>query len=232
MEFKESKSERVDYDSINWEFGRKGSLFRGNSQSTFEKRALDTFLEGNPCYWGCSDLDGRKLTFCDPSMIISLPFMERAVDAFHESYGENFIPDINMPFSQSSINLEINAEPYRDRIYISTTGEGLIISGPIDLEHISVIFSTEDNKIEERNPVPRTNECLRNYINHIKRKGEGYGMSSDKSLLTRYDINPQGTLGLLWSHAYVWGHISQYKDPNPEDLEKLERYIELLKELF
>ena len=225
MTLKESKLEKVDYDLINWECGRKGSLFRGNGQHNFEKRVLDTFLEGNPRYWGCSDPQQGDLTFTSDELLAQ-PFyyMERAVKEFYNTRRQNFTPNTYMPFSQSPILLEIDAEPYGDRICKSTTGEGLVISGPICLKDIFVIYSTEGCRIEERNTHPDIS--VTHQITDIERQMMEYEMSPDKALLRRYETNPEETLRLLC------GNVKPHKNPSSKDLDNLRGYIEILRGLF
>lgn len=224
----------MDYESIPFgtEEGRDGYLYRGNGQYQFEEKLLDTFLKRKPHYFGTyfnpTANRKRKITFVDSAIYRTLYFMEKAIKEFRRSdKGGNFEPDEFMPFSQSAILLEINAEPYKDKIYESNTGEGLVILGPIDLEDITAIFSTEKNETEGRVPEPM-NSALTWKIGDIEEQIREHGMTPEKSLLRRYDSDPERTLRMLWGNT----HLRSRTQPSVQDLKNLEGYIEMLRKFY
>ncbi len=183
---------KVNYNEIEWEAGRKGKLYRGNSQSNFEYKVFESSKKREkPNYYGCLDTfdrendDGNRITFCDRAYIGGLYHLGRHIDHLRESC------DYPEPFSNFPLFMEIDASKYKDRIFRSTKGEGLIIKGPISIDDIAVLFSTHIDILDERQP--KDIEC-RAWISYLKCKCKGL---SRKDLLEKLDEDKAMVIQML-----------------------------------
>lgn len=183
---------RVNYDKIEWEAGREGRLYRGNSQSNFEYKVFESLKKRErPNYWGCLDTfdrgndDKNRITFYDRIYMGGIYHLGRHLDHLRESR------DYPEPFSNFPLFMEIDASRYKDRIFLSTKGEGLVIKGPISIDDITVLFSTHINLLDER--MPKNIEC-RAWIVYLEGK---CNRLSRKDLLEKVDENKAMVIQML-----------------------------------
>lgn len=204
---------KKDFDDIDWEFGKKGILYRANSQTCFERTVLKSIVDENrPSYWGTylNNKNEEKITFCTLIDTEMLYFLEKNI--FKLSYY-----DPTPPFSHFPLAMEIDAEGYRDKIYESTEGEGLIIKGPIDIKDINILYSTHINRLEKIiNPIDR------DMINRLLCR---MGDFNREDLLDRYDKDQEKVLLEL---CYM-GHYLRLGEYTKEEKNLTKEYIKLLR---
>ncbi len=201
----------ISYNNIDWknsvressnlrpEFEGKRFLYRGNSQGKFEMHVLLSMLEDDkPSYFGLNDIEYGKITFC--SILYDDPF-HYAKDWVEKFSPHNRIP----PFSNFPITMEINAENYKDKLCVSTEGEGGIIRGPVDMNDITVLYSLHIDRTEERSPF--NDELTRNVLNGKTELEASFGTESPfgkpdidrEDLLDRYEKECDVILKKLYS---------------------------------
>ncbi|MBS3073230.1 hypothetical protein J4465_00310 [Candidatus Pacearchaeota archaeon] len=138
---------KLDYDSWrNCKYGRLGALYRGILQGSLEKNVLENLAEGkDPSYYGCSNF-GDKLTFFDKSPDVEL-YIERQLNNYSSIKGQ--FHEGTWPFTFQGIVLKLNPEKYKERLYLSRQGEGLIVLGDISLNDLEIIYSKKTTTIIE-----------------------------------------------------------------------------------
>ncbi|MBW2972819.1 hypothetical protein KY346_00320 [Candidatus Woesearchaeota archaeon] len=240
---------KIDYDAINWSDGNEGFLYRGHNQGMFEERVLQNMAEGLEAYHGYDDPDIKKATFCSPVYLTGIFYakdkaiksnvlLEDDVLATMIQYGGDSVsPGSSLEefkqffhnlcgtplFSNFPIILEINAQKYKDRICESSRGDGLIIQGPICLEDITVLFSSQTDRLDERCPdiapvkegILRLRKKLAEICEEIPREG----------LLDRYKRNPRGIKKKLLRRGFG----PQVKDAEDWQYERIKEFIKVIR---
>jgi len=217
---------KVDYEDI-WASDshslnkRKGILYRGNSQKMLERRVIRSMMDRNPAYWGTENEQG-KLTFCSPIYRDALFYADywlKKQDGFDREAGRRF------PHAFYPLMMEIKADRYKDRIYRSTGGEGLIIAGPINLDDITVNYSTRIDRFMEKAP---EQDMERKYLGLMKEAFEkditSKGIRKD-DLLDAYAKNPDQTTG----HLLIFYHGMDMRNAKPRHLKAIAKSMEALR---
>jgi hypothetical protein len=181
---------KIDYDDIDWRphWGKKGFLYRSNSQAKFEQRILDCILENRPLsYFGCEDDEGPlgQITFCSERYNLGLFYTE------HWMSPANDIPLIDT-FTHFPLIMALNIENYRDRLFESTVGEGIIIQDPINLEDITILFSKNIDRFNQEHPVKNETACIlkKTFQNRVN-KYIRLNILSKEDLIEKYKKNPE-----------------------------------------
>ena len=218
---------KINYDDI-WASDshssnkRKGILYRGNSQKMLERRVIESMMDEKPTYWGTRSEGGEIITFCSPIYRDALFYAEYWIKKHMDFEVEN---SHKFPHAFYPLMMEIKADRYKDRIYQSTGGEGLIIAGPINLEDITVNYSTRIDKFMEKAP-ERDKE--RKYLGLMKaafeREITSKGIQKD-DLLDAYDKDPDQATGYL----LIMNHGIDMRHAEPEHLESIAKSMEALR---
>jgi hypothetical protein len=220
---------KVDYDDI-WDSDKhnssqkRGSLYRGNSQKMFERRVIESMMDSEPTYWGTENEQG-KLTFCSPEYLGALSYADYWLNK-HE-YDFELEKSNRFPHTFYPLMMEIKAENYKDRIYRSTTGEGLAIRGPINLDDITILYSTQIDKYMESHPshqdLPKDG-YLQKFKDALDKSISSKGMEKD-DLLDAYAKSPDEVTGLM----LFWYHGRDRSRAKPEQIEAIARSMETLR---
>ena|GEM_PF-6921167 len=240
---------KIDYDTIRWAEGNEGFLYRGHNQGMFEERVLQNMTEGIEAYHGYDDPEIKKATFCSPVYLTGIFYAKAeairlkvileddalatmsqyevdsvSLGSNFEEFGQFFHNLGGMPlFSNFPVILEINAQKYKDSIYESSKGDGLIIKGPIDLEDITVLFSSQLDRLDERcpdiTPVKEGIMLLRKKLAKICEE------TPRESLLDRYTRNPRGIKKKLLRHGFG----PQIKDAEDWQYERIKEFIKVIR---
>ena len=166
---------KIDPKMLKWD--TPNVLYRGNTQTRFEGRIITSFVKGKPIYYGF-DLreDKEKRTYVDESL---------SGGEFYASYRLKDLGKEISSLTKYPLIMSIRADKYIDRLRISDEGEGIFIQGEIDADDITILFSSECNKLPER--IPR----------HIIHDVELIGLDKEKSLIKRYHQNKKNTMSDL-----------------------------------
>jgi len=167
--------EIVDPNSIKWEV--PNVLYRGNTQARFEDRVITSFVKGKPIYYGF-EVGGNqgKRTYVDKSV---------SGAAFYASYRLKGIKGGPFSLTGYPLIMGIQADKYLDKLRISDEGEGIFIQGEIDADDITVLFSSECDKLPER--ISRL----------IIRDAELHQLNKENSLIKRYHQKQKNTISDL-----------------------------------
>jgi hypothetical protein len=185
---------KVNYDEI-WETSpqgqpiekdgqKKGVLYRGNSQEMFELRAIESTAQGRAAYWGLNNQTDGMITFCDTNYLANTFYTIQQFE--HNSVR------IRYPYANYPLMMAINAENYKDRIYRSTQGEGFIIKGRINLEDITILYSTQIDRYYQS--IPAKSERYKEFISKEKKWLEELLKKTNipkQDLLDNYKADPE-----------------------------------------
>jgi hypothetical protein len=185
---------KVDYDEI-WKTSsqsppiekdgrRKGVLYRGNSQGRFELRVIESIAQGRAAYWGLNNQTDGMITFCDINYLANTFY---TIQLFQHG-----LVRMRHPFANHPLMMAINAENYKDRIYKSTGGEGLIIKGQIYLEDITILYSTQIDCYYQN--IPAKSEKYKEFISKEKKWLEELLKKANapkQDLLDNYKADPE-----------------------------------------
>lgn len=140
---------RIDYGRLKKRIGRQISLYRGTLQKNFERRILESISKGKePSYYGyCNNL-GDKLTFFTSEIVGSICYIDRCLENRHEEMRKNFENGYD-PFTVHGLVLKVNPGEYKNRLYGSREGEGIVILGDILAKDIEIVYSKDKDKIIE-----------------------------------------------------------------------------------
>jgi len=167
---------KVDFDAIPWE--KEGILYRGNSQCALERLLITDWVnEREASYHGnafCDDT-GAKATFVTNSLINAAFYAQLWVEGRSHSQ--------TTCFTIFPVVMAINAEPYRDRIFWPSGGEGIYIAGRINERDIVPVFGLGFDKVKRfskglEGPIKRVFKSL------MKSAGE-YRLS-EKAFIDRF----------------------------------------------
>lgn len=194
-------------------------VYRGNSQHNFEYKFLKSFVEtGNPVYTGnAHDENGNSITFFTPQLISSFFYAEHWLKDEVRSY--------RGPFTLHPIILEINHQPYKNKIFKSSRAEGHYILGDISAEDIKVVFSKEigfsqDSSFEDYRKVKGSARELTDFCNS---NAPGY------SLLQRYKT---GQLDIRDLDPYLFGPFPNVPSKNKRKLGKIKEALKCLDDFY
>jgi hypothetical protein len=223
---------KVDFDKISWDsegypIGEKGHFYRGDLQERFEKRILFSMVNGEkPAYWGYDDHKERKITFCSNRYTDSFFYVERLAEKYPVNYDDLF--------TYFPIIMDIDLNKHKERLYASANGEGLIIKGPIDIDDITILYSSHIN-ILEKNAPKFSDEMHRSMLIDIEglesiheRGSPLVGIKPDFSredLLEKYEKNSEELLSMLRYRAFG----PRYTPYTDEQTQLLRNYMEVLR---
>jgi hypothetical protein len=220
---------KINYDDI-WASDRhssnkrKGILYRGNSQKMLERRVIQSMMDKKPTYWGTEN-EQRKLTFCSPIYRDALFYADYWIKKHMDFEIEN---KHKFPHAFYPLMMEIKADKYKDRIYRSTGGEGLIIAGPINLDDITVNYSTKmDNFMEKAPEQDKERKYLRLMKEAFERDITSKGIQKD-DLLDAYAKSPDQTTG----HLLILYHGIDMRNAKPRHLKAIAKSMEALRAKF
>jgi len=132
--------EKVDPNDIELNYRR--AFYRATPQGFLERNIfLVSKQYDRPCYLAANGVEETHIT---PDFLKALTYArDWCVPLEHRE-----IPPI---FTNYMAILEINAEPYLDRIYQSPTMEGIVIKNPIELQDIKLIWSADNTQLDAKN---------------------------------------------------------------------------------
>ena len=215
---------KVNFEDIGWNLGREGFFYRGNSQGKFERRVLESLVNNkDPKYYGVLD-EGKKLTFCSNSFMIGIGYTSSWIE---KQLKFNRELELEL-FSKSPLIMEINANRYRDKIFESTSGDGLIIEGDINLDDIEIIYNGYINKLMEKNPLKNHP----NYIASIQRFVEiceKSGLLKEDLIASYKRIGLRRTISKLYLNAFGAKIVSKKESDTKEETRLIEEYIRILR---
>jgi len=216
---------KINSDDIKWSnLVKPNFLYRGNSQTMFEIKYLNHLLKDGGDYFGCRS-SGNILTFCDNGINIlsfsSLLPHTHSISNYNEDEIRNMIKfesESFYPLTMSPLIMVIDIEKYKDRLYRSDSGWGIIIKDPINFDDIKIIASSK-NKYE-----------FLDYINEKSRNGIKLILEEDvikyipqEDLIDRYHKNRDLYRKLLLDKLEISSEISNKKVD--EAIEKLEEKL-------
>jgi len=201
---------KLDYASIDWE--KPGKLYRADNQGWFEHQVLRDFVEsGVPTYWPLKDVhgSGKKITACGATLFEALLFAKYRLDRTERG---------DESFSRFPMIMEIDAQAYRDELYLSTRGEGIFIGVPVHVDDISIIFGTHIDELPRNKSNVIQIQLLEDGIlqNNILRE----------DLLSMLENGDKKAFQRIGQFAFG---LFGYKDA-PEQNEVIERYIQILRD--
>ncbi len=130
--------EKIDPKTV--EFNNKLQVYRAIPQGFLESDILRNSISDNHCYMART---GNGGTFVTNDLLKGL------------GYGRDWSglldsKRIAPPFTKYVALLGINVQPYLDRLHRDTSGnEGIVISGPIALRDLVVLFGAEKNSLSQ-----------------------------------------------------------------------------------
>ena len=199
---------KIDYNTIEWE--RKGHLYRADSEGKFALRTLTAIVkEGKEEYCGYIDANfGQKLTFCEPTVLHAAI---HAKGTLEKPGGRNY--DVKrMGLSDFPIIMDMDIRLYRNSLYESPHGEGIIIDTPIDLDDIKIIYA------------PHINLMPKNIDFSLEEIAKSLGIEKE-DLLGRYAKNPKRTkkdIGFL-AFGYAFNN-------SEEQNKKIQEFLSILRD--
>lgn len=138
-------------EDIPWEF--PGVLFRATFQSYFESRILQSIVGGRGASYSANS---RESTCCTPYLLTAAGY---ATTRSFETTPIKPIPplvkrrkDVNLhrPFSKHTLLIGVQAEPYKYRLFVEDGSlDAIQIQGPIQLEDITILYSSHIDRIDE-----------------------------------------------------------------------------------
>ena len=180
------------------EFNKKLQVYRSCPQGLAEAGIFyHTRQSNNPCYAG--NLNSR--TFVTNDLFRGLNY--------GRDYGGLFLPErVPFPFTYYITLMAINILPYLDRLYRDTSGnEGIVISGPINLRDIEILFCADKNSLynlDLASVVLSNGLSKENAEEEFQTRKQDFlfviGESPDLTLVNRYRQNPKHLTGQIYKY--------------------------------
>ena len=132
--------ERIGFDKIAWE--KPGVLYRGTFQGRFEHSILKLIVKHKrPLYCAVDAPSIGEHSFCSPSIEDAMFYvMYREVE--YRDYQKGQL------FSHFPLLMAIRTERYKNRLH-RPREEGVVISGPIEAEDITVLYSSHIDELDQ-----------------------------------------------------------------------------------
>ncbi len=218
---------KLNPDKIAWD--KKYCLYRFNSQGKFEEKVLETMIKDNkPYYYGFEDNERNRITFCGYEYLSVICYANSKLLKKSDSLLSN-----PFPFSRFPIIMEINVENYLDNLYKSIKGEGIcesiegegiVIKDAVNINDITILYSSRIDLLNQRNPHPELDKAIekhkidieisRKIVNPIK-----------EDLFTNLDKDPEHAFYRLCSSGFGYG-----VGYNSEQKELVMRFLGIMKE--
>lgn len=164
----------VDPSSIHWSV--PNILYRGDAQSNFEYRLLKSCVAGKPAYYGFTTGGGERKTYTSPALFYPLVHIDDRIGK-GRLFSENL--------THFPIIMGIRVDKYLDRLR-EGDGEGIFIVGDIDPNDISVLFSSECDRLPQEIERLRDEFALSNYAG-LMHTIKGLKLDREKSLIKRFE---------------------------------------------
>lgn len=213
---------KIDYEQLKRKIGRKPELYRGTLQGFFERNILQSMVNGEePSYFGYYDQNtGDRLTFFDWTPYVAEGYIERLL--VNDRHTHEAFYSGQDPFTIHGIILKLDSEKYRDRLYFSKQGEGVVVIGNILLRDLEIIYSKKrDSLVNERinfftnrNGKTPTKEMIRRWEKTQKEFPQKYGFL-EEDIFSALKKNPDRIESIC---DYVFG-MRHY--PHPEEQKRI-----------
>jgi hypothetical protein len=209
----------IDYERIIWE--NEGKLYRGHRQGEFEYDLAKGFgRDEPPSYCGASNVSQGRYTFCssEPINMIS-SIMQRNFNDERE-----FITGSQDFFTLFPIGMEIDARSYRERLFRSIEGEGIVITGPISIDDINIVYSSRKDLLGDLFSEEWTSRLKEKLDSKIERAS----WISRDDLLSKYEKDPEEVRAFLMT--YLYGMRMSLSPSTAQEMDKVDEYLQILRE--
>ena len=171
---------KIDPKMLRWD--TPNVLYRGIIQYRFEAMIIASFVQGKPLYYGFEvNQNKEKRTYVDEDLTGASLFVEYRLKQGRKP----FFGLTNYP-----LIVGIQADKYLDRLGASDEGEGIFIQGEINADDITILFSSECDKLPER-----ISKLINGYVGW-------FGLANEKSLFQRYSQNEKDMMPDLESICF------------------------------